>query len=135
MAGYESGDGIDITLTASGDQNSNQYKFVQGATTAGRFLVATGASGPGPIGVLQDDPRSLDAGRIRVQGITQLWIDGATAVAYMDYITCGSDGRGVVAATAGSNPYYGIALKAVASGSSLIPVLLQYGQVAADNTP
>lgn len=135
MAGYESGQGIDITLTASGDQNSNQYKFVQLATTAGRFLVATGASGPAPIGVLQDDPASLDAGKIRVNGVSKVWIDGATAVGYGDFITCGSDGRGVVSATAGSNPYYGIALKAVASGSSLIPVLLTSGQVPADNTP
>jgi hypothetical protein len=135
MAGYESGQGIDITLTASGNMDSNQYKFVKLATTAGRFDVSTGASGPAPIGVLQDDPRTLDAGKIRVHGITQLWIDGATAVAYADFITSGSDGRGVVAETAGSNPYYGVALKAVASGSSLIPVLLMTGQAAADNTP
>lgn len=132
---YYSGDAVEITLTASGDMNSNQYKFVQLATTAGRFLLATGASGPVPIGVLQNDPASLDAGRIMVHGVTQLWIDAATAVAYADFITAGSDGRGVTAATAGSNQYYGIALEAVASGSALIPVLLQTGQVAADNTP
>jgi len=132
---YSSGDQINLTLSASGDQDDNQYYFVQGATTAGRFLLATGASGPGPIGVLQNDPKSLDAGRIMLHGTTQLWVDAATAIAYMDYITCGSDGRGVVAETAGSNNYYGIALEAVASGSALISVILQRGQVAADNTP
>lgn len=132
---YYSGDGIDISFSASGDLNAAQYYFVQLATTEGRVLAATGASGPAPVGVLQNDPKSLDAARVRVGGVTMLWIDAATAVAYNDFITSGSDGRGVVAETAGSNPYYGIALEAVASGSALIPVLLTSGQVAADNTP
>jgi hypothetical protein len=115
--------------------DTKQYYFVKTAGTAGRFDTSTGASGPAPIGVLQDDPKSLDAGKIRIQGITNLWIDGATAVGYGDFITSGSDGRGVVSATAGSNPYYAVALEAVASGSALIAALLVTGQVAADNTP
>ncbi len=135
MVSYQSGRPDIFTLSASGDQDGSQYKFVQGATTAGQFLLATGASGPEPLGVLQNDPKSLGAGQIQHQGITQLWIDAATAVANMDFITCGSDGRGVVAETAGSNNFFGIALRAVASGSALIPVLLRRGQVAADNTP
>jgi hypothetical protein len=137
MSYYTDGVGLG-TLSASGDQNDNQYKFVMPATTAGQFLLATGASGPAPIGVLQNDPKSGDAGNIKLiagGGVTLLWIDGATAVGYGDFVTCGSDGRGVVSATAGSNPYYGVALKAVASGSALVEVLLQPGQVAADNTP
>ena len=132
-------DGVELgTLSASGDQNDNQYKFVKAATTEGMFLLADGASGPAPLGVLQNDPKSGDVGRIKVLsggGVTQLWVDAATAIAFNDYITCGSDGRGVVAETAGSNNHFGIALQAVASGSALIPVLLQPGQVAADNTP
>lgn len=135
MTSYSSGQGIDIALTASGNQNSNQYYFVRLAGTADQFELANGASGPVPIGVLQNDPEDGNAGRIRVAGVTQLWIDAATAVAYADFITCGSDGRGVVSATAGSNPYFAIALNAVASGSGLISVLLAQGQVPADNTP
>lgn len=135
MPTYASGDGLDITLTASGDQDSNQYKFVMLAQTANQFLLATGASGPAPIGVLQNDPQGGAAGRIRCGGVTQLWIDAATAVGVGDFVTCGSDGRGVVVSTAGSNNYFAQALEAVASGSALVSVLLQTGQVAADNTP
>jgi hypothetical protein len=133
---YSSGQGIDITLSASGDMDSNQYRFVTTASTAGRFQLSTGGSGPGPIGVLQNDPRSLDAGSIRVAGITNLMVEADTAIGYGDYITSGSGGQGVVAATAGSNAYYAVSLADVASGSGvIIPALLQTSQVAADNTP
>lgn len=135
MATYGSGNFTDITLTASGNQDNNQYKFAKVAGTANKFELATGASGPAPIGVLQNDPPDGDAGRIRVAGITQLWIDAATAVGVGDFITCGSDAAGVVAATAGSNNYFAVALEAVSSGCELVSVLLQTGQVAADNTP
>lgn len=135
MPTYASGDGLDITLTASGDQDSNQYKFAMLAQTANQVLLATGGSGPAPIGVFQNDPQSGAAARIRCAGITQLWIDATNAVGVGDFVTCDSNGRGVVAATAGSNNYFAQALEAVASGCALVSVLLQTGQVAADNTP
>lgn len=135
MTTYNSGAGVEITLTASGEQNTTQYKFVQMAGTANQFLIATGASGPAPIGVLQNGPQTGAAGRIRVSGVTRIWADAATAIGVGDFVTCGSDGAAVVAATAGSNAYYGIALEAVSSGCELISILLQTGQVAADQTP
>jgi predicted RecA/RadA family phage recombinase len=135
MATYTSGGGVDITLSASGNQDTNQYKFVIMAGTAHQFEVATGASGPAPIGILQNDPQSGNAGQIRVAGVSQIWMDAATSVGVGDFVTCGSDGAGVVAATAGSNNYFGVALEAVSSGCELVSIILQNGQVAADNTP
>ena len=134
MATYGSGQSLGITLSASGDQDSTQYKFVQLAETGGQFLIATGASGPAPIGVLQNDPQSGAAGNIQIAGITRLWCDAATSIAVADFVTCGSDGAAIVSATA-SDAYFGIALEAVSSGCELVSVLMTTGVIGADNTP
>jgi hypothetical protein len=138
-SGYYSGQGVDISLTASGDMGSNEFRFVKAASTGGlraRFDLATGGSGPKPIGVLQDDPRSLEAGKIRVAGITMLAVNADTAISTGDFLTSNSVGHGVVTSTAGSNPYHAIALKDATSGSGvIIPALLENGTVHADNTP
>ncbi len=134
MATYGSGQSLGLTLSASGDQDSTQYKFVQFAETAGQFLIATGASAPAPIGVLQNDPQSGAAGNIQTHGITRLWCDAATAIGLHDFVTSGSDGAAIVSATA-SDAYYGVAMEAISSGCELISVLLKNGIVVADNTP
>jgi len=136
---YSSGQGINISLTASGDMNDNQYRFVNGASTGGqrgRFQLATGGSGPAPIGVLQNNPKNLEAGNIRTSAITQLAVNADTAINVNDFLTSNSVGHGVVTSTAGSNPYQAIALEDVASGSGvIIAALLENGTVQADNTP
>jgi len=128
-------DHLGFTLTASGDANTWQYHFVKGATTAGRFDLATGGSGPAPIGVLQNDPRSGEAGNIVAFGGTQVRANGATAIAYMDWITSGSDGLAVV--TTDGSAVQGFALEALASGACvLIDVFLApWFSYQADNTP
>lgn len=132
MATY-TGAGMDIPMTASGDLSSVQHHFVQLATTAKRVLLATGASGPAPFGVLQNDPNSLEEANVRILGSTQVYADGGTAISYGDFITSGSSGMAVVAASG----YHGIAMEALASGSGiLIEVLLMpYHADPQDNTP
>ena len=137
MANYEVV-GCDLgTLSASGDMNSNQYKFMQLAGTAGRFELATGASGPAPFAVLQDDPDTGNPGRNRLisgGGVTLLKVHASPCtIAYGDFLTCASDGYGETSNTAGSNPIYARALEAVSSGSAIISVILENGQIAADN--
>jgi len=130
-----SGDAIELArLSASGDMNSNQYKFVRPATTEGAFLLANGASGPAPLGVLQNDPANGEAGRIRVAGTTLLYVHASAAISYGDFIKSGSDGYGEPTTTACTN-YSGVALNALSSGSALIEVMLEKGQVLADNVP
>ena len=132
-AGTYSGQGIDLPFSASGDLNAVQYRWVMPATTEGQVLQADGASGPEPVGVLQNDPRSLDAAAVRVAGTTLLYVDaGPSAILYGSFLTSGSTGLGVKQGGAGSNVYHALALQAVASGSGvLIEALLQRGQVAA----
>lgn len=132
MAIY-SGFGFDLPMSASGDLSAKQYYFMAPASTAKRVLTATGASGPAPIGVLQNDPTSGEEATVRILGSTKVQADAATAIGYGDFITSGSDGRAVV--TTGS-AFHGMALEALASGSAIIEVLLlPHGAYLADNTP
>ena len=124
----------DETFTASGDLSSNQYYFVAPASTAKRVLVATGASGPAPIGVLQDDPVSGLECSVRIMGSTKLSVNATTAINYGDFLTSASDGQGIV--TTGS-AFHAMALGALASGSGIVieALLLPHGAYLADNTP
>ncbi len=128
--------GIDLPLTASGDANTWQYNFVQHAGTAKRFTIANGASGPVPLGVLQNDPQSENVGAVRVFGSTLVKYDATgTAIGYGDFIMAGSTGMAVIAA---ASIIQGIALQAVASGASIIgeAFIFPGGWSAwADNTP
>ncbi len=139
MATY-SGQGIDIPITASGDQDASQYKFVQLATTEKLFELASGGSSPGPVGVLQNDPNDGEAGAVRIIGTSKVYGNTACgAIVYRDWVTSGSDGMAVLSTGAGSQ-ISGMALEALASGSGvLIEVLLMLtptsGCGIVDNTP
>lgn len=141
MATYN-GTVFDLPMTASGDLDTAQYHFVMPATTAKRVLLASGGSGPAPMGVLQNDPRSLEAATVRVMGTTQLYMSTACgAIGYGDWITSGSDGQGVLAAGAGGSNIHGMALAALASGSGVVleayifPNPLSGCDMVTDNTP
>jgi len=124
----------DLTFSASGDLSAKQYYFVAPASTAKRVQVATGASGPAPIGVLQDDPVSGAECAVRIAGTTKLSVNATTAIGYGDFLTSASDGQGVV--TTGS-AFHAMALEALSSGSGVIieAMLLPHGAYLADNTP
>ena len=124
----------DATFSASGDLSSYQYRFVAPASTAKRVQLATGASGPAPIGVLQDDPVSGYECVVRIQGSTALVVNATNAIVYGDFLTAGSDGQGEV--TTGC-AFHAMALEALASGSGvkIEAMLLPHGAYLADNTP
>lgn len=134
MATY-SGQAIEIGhLLADADMNDNQWKFVACGSAAGYFEVGTGGSGPAPIGVLQNDPRVGEPGTIRVLGTSK--VGASNAIAYGDYVYCGSAGWAELVTTTGSVAMNGIALEALASGFGYIEVLLlPVTSALADNTP
>jgi len=126
-------------LAAAADAATWQYNFVRFNTTADQFTLATGASGPVAIGVLQDDPKSGEAGQIMVMGPTKVKCDATgTAIGVGDFISCGSTGMAVISAGSAVN---GIALQAVASGASILakvylfPPFLNMTADIQDNTP
>ena len=134
MSTSYSGQGINLgNLIADVDMNSHQFKFVTTASTAGSFKLATGGSGPAPLGVLQDDPRAGEPGNIRVFGTSKVSASGA--IGFGDFVVAGSHGLAVVQ-TAASAAVQGVALTALASGGGYVEVLLTPLAVfSTDNTP
>jgi len=124
-----SGQGIDIPMTACGDLNAVQYRFVEAASAAGRVEQSTGGSAPYPLGILQNDPASLDGANVRIAGTSILKVNADTAILYGDFLTSNSVGMGIKTTTA-SIIYHAIALEEVASGSNIeIKVLVKHGPV------
>lgn len=103
MPNNYSGAGVDLPMTASGDLNATQYRFVQPAQTAKLVERGTGGSSPAPLGVLQNDPVSGGEATVRVFGTTFLIVSTACGtLTHRDWLTSGSDGQGVLAGTAGA---------------------------------
>lgn len=129
-----SGFAFDLPLSASGDLSSKQYYFVTHAVTEGYVVTSTGASGPAPLGVLQNDPAAGEEAAVRILGTTQVMADAGTAIGYGDWVTSGSSGLAVV--TTGS-AVHGMALEALTSGSGVLieVLLLPYHANTVDNVP
>lgn len=62
----------DAPFLADVDLTSYQYFFVIPASTAGYVKLATGASNPTPLGVLQNSPSQGQEARVRVIGFTKV---------------------------------------------------------------
>ena len=62
----------DATFTADADLTAKQYFFVVPASTAGNVKLATGASDPTPVGVLQNSPSAGQEARGRVLGFSKV---------------------------------------------------------------
>lgn len=97
MAKYE--DGIDHNFVAETDLDDYQYHFVRSSgSTSGSVSyvnVGNGASNPGPLGVLQNDPNTGQEAQVRMFGSTQLVVNGAGSTIYFGrFLTAGSDGHG-----------------------------------------
>lgn len=125
MATY-SGQGIDIPVTASGDLNSVQFRFVTKGGADKNVIQATGASNPYPIGVLQNDPRDGETANVRIWGTSKVYVDAAASqLVYGGLVTCGSTGLAVPeGATSGSAPIVGMMLTSISSGSGVLGEIL-----------
>ena len=115
MAKYQKGV-LDISMTACGDLSGNQYYFVRCASTAGRVQVANGASGPMPLGILQNAPSSLETAQVRVMGTSKVWACIQNAFKFGDFLLSGSVGQADL--YSGSGTAAGVAMEDVAAGAS-----------------
>lgn len=137
MANYNWG--FDYPMAACGDADTWQYSFVKqsgAGPTVPTFQICATASGPCPIGVLQDDPESGNIGAVRILGTTKVKANAtAGAINIGDFLACSSDGQAEVSAGCS---IAGIAMEALASGAcTLIEMLLvPYGGAnKTENTP
>ena len=116
--------------------SSNQYKFLKAASVAGRVDLATGASGPTTIGVLQNDPVSEEGANVCIFGVTQVWFSGSTALVYGDFLTCGSAGGAELAGATAGSLSQGTTLESMAAGSGYISMLYApQHAIITNNTP
>ena len=140
------GDAFYETFVANADLGSYQYYCVACGSVVGEVKRATGASGPGIIGILQNNPYAGDLANVCIFGVTKAKVsakvlaDTSLAVATNDFLTCGSTGwlqPRPTGACSASTICNALALEAVASGESgIIEVLLLPGigaHTAADN--
>ena len=144
MATY-GGWGWDESFVANSDLSAKQYYCVTTGSIATEIKTATGGSGPGVLGVLQNDPTQGEEAAVRIFGITKVAACGAlhsagtaTAIAYGDYVSCtGSDGR-MRPNVSASSILHGIALEALASAAGGTIKVMLFGPglvISADNIP
>ena len=121
MATY-GGYAIDESFTASTDLSAKQYFWVKCGSVAGEVSLATGASGPMALGILQNNPKQGDAAVVRLLGVSKTAAygeleDGATAsaIAHGDPIGTGSLGKGCHMSGC---VFHAIALEALAIGTT-----------------
>ncbi len=132
------------SFKSNADLSAKQWYCVASGSVGGEVKLGTGASGPGIIGVLQNDPQAGEEALVNLMGITKAAAYGAaqngtaTAITYGDMLLCGSDGRMHVQVTA-SSICNAIAFEALGSAAlGIIKVLLLPGigvHTAADNVP
>jgi hypothetical protein len=68
MAKYHDLNISDTSFLADADLTAKQYYFVMAASTDGYVKLATGASNPTPLGILQNSPSAGQEARVRLLG-------------------------------------------------------------------
>jgi len=126
MGGNQSAEVFDESKVASADLSAKQYFAVKLHTVEGQ--IALGAAVTDEVyGILQDKPKSGEAGRVRVHGISKGVSKGdGTAIAIGDHLNTDANGKLVKAHTA-DRPNCAIALEASTTDGKIISVLLTPG--------
>ena len=74
---------------------TSQYRFVRAGSVAGEVRLASGASNPAPLGVIQNSPSTGQEATVVMLGPTKLTVNGAPCtLAFGHFVLCASDGRG-----------------------------------------
>lgn len=122
-------DGVyEVTFKANQDLSAYQYFAVTSASVSGYVKLATGASAPAPIGIIQNDTASNvgDAVRIKTFGHTKARVAAATSAGTACDVDMGDHllvtASGFLFWGGGGGPYNAIALDFLDSGCSNIEV-------------
>jgi len=99
----------DVTYKADVDLTGVQYYFVTAASTAGNVKVATGASNPAPLGVLQNSPSLGQEARLSMLGPTKVFAvtPSTCGIAQGRYVTVNASGQAIPLATESGSPIVG----------------------------
>lgn len=107
------------------------YRFVRAGSVAGEVRLASGASNPGPLGVLQNSPSTGQEAVVVMIGPTKLVVDSTPcSLAFGKFVICASDGRGQALDTTTCNSYSATWLGGTHSSGSLIGEAFFWGPLA-----
>lgn len=107
------------TLLAGADLTGSQYRFVK--VNSSGVVVAVAAITDNPIGVLQNAPASGMPCEIMVMGVSK--VKAFAALVAGVNLGCGTDGRGLTAATAGTT-ICGVVLEPVSNQNELATAMI-----------
>ncbi len=86
----------DEIFTAAVSLASSQYFFVTAGSITGEVVIATGASNPAPLGVLQNTPAAAGKAIVRVFGRTSIAASpNACDLRFGRFVTAASNGAGL----------------------------------------
>jgi hypothetical protein len=123
MGANQSAEVFDTSKVASADLSAKQYFAVKLHTTEDQIALGAAVTDV-CLGILQDKPKSGEAGRVRVHGVSKAVTDGSgTAIAIGDKLGTNTSGKLVKAHTA-DRPIIGTAMAASSADGTIIPVLL-----------
>ena len=89
---------VDEYFVAAANFSGCVYHFVAPGSVQGEVILATGASNPMPLGVIQNEPAALGLARVRVFGVTTLTgCPAACNLTYGLFITSNSAGTACAA--------------------------------------
>ena len=94
MATYHEINLTDAPFIADADLTAKQYYWVYPASTAGNVGVATGASNPTPLGILQNSPSAGQEARVRLIGPSKAYayVNGTCILTVGNMVVAGSVG-------------------------------------------
>lgn len=97
MATYKDMGIADVPFLADADLTLSQYYFVTPASTAGYVKIATGASNPAPIGVLQNAPSAGQEARVRLLGLSKVFAltTSSSSLTYGRYLSTNASGQAI----------------------------------------
>lgn len=128
MGANQSAEVFDTSKVASADLSAKQYFAVKLHTTEDQIALGAAVTDV-CLGILQDKPKSGEAGRVRVLGVSKGVSKGdGTAIAIGDKLGTDTNGKLVKAHTA-DRPIIGVALEASTTDGKVISVLLTPGAV------
>jgi hypothetical protein len=123
MGANQSAEVFDTSKVASADLSAKQYFAVKLHTTEDQIALGAAVTDV-CLGILQDKPKSGEAGRVRVLGVSKAVTDGSgTAITIGDKLGTNASGKLVKAHTP-DRPIVGTALAASSADGTIIPVLL-----------
>jgi len=131
MSTYHDINLTDAPFIADTDLTAKQYFFVTAASTANYVKLATGASNPAVLGILQNSPSAGQEARVRLLGPSKVSAANAACnIRLGQFVIAGSGGQAEVDGNSTCSPTCGRWLSANVTSGSVFGEMMFYGLTA-----